>query len=47
MPLALLGVVDVTDFKIGFSGPTPSTSATLIVGLREIARFDTSWISIV
>ena len=38
---SVAGVVDVTGILIGFSLP-PTDSATLAIGAREIARFDTS-----
>ena len=40
-PLTVEGVTNVTAFAIGFSA-SPSSSADLAIGVREIAAFDTS-----
>ena len=39
------GVLDVVDFRLGLSA-SPTGSANIVVGRREIARFDTSRITV-
>lgn len=46
LPLTLDGVYDVTNLKLGFAA-SPTNEANLTVGVREIARFDTSRITII
>jgi len=41
LPLNLAGVKDITDFHLGFTA-SPTGTSNLTIGLREIARFDTS-----
>lgn len=45
MPLALAGVEDVTAITLGFA-PAPVGTSNLAVGVREIARFDTTRIAV-
>lgn len=44
-PLVVTGVLDVTDFRLGFSS-SPSGTTNLTIGSREIARLDTSRIGV-
>jgi hypothetical protein len=45
LPLAQLGVLDVTAFAIG-TAPSPSAASNIAIGTFGIARFDTSRISV-
>ena len=44
--LAVAGVTDITSLLIGFATP-PTVSVNLLVGVREIASYDTSRIDVV
>ncbi len=44
-PLSVTGVIDVTDFKIDTITP-PVGTTNIAIGFRDLAEFDTSWISV-
>lgn len=46
LPYSLAGVIKVVTLKLGFSA-SPTLSADLVIGPRELARFDTSRVSVV
>lgn len=46
VPLTVSGVVDVTDFKIDVTA-SPTGTSNIAIALRELARFDTSRITVV
>lgn len=46
LPLTLQGVFDVTNLKLGFTA-SPTNEANLVVGARQIARFDTTRITVI